>query len=149
MFWFVLAIGGAAFDALYYILFKKFLRDIDQSVLFGGVSLISAVILFGASSAKGVPPIGANFYSAVLIMGILNTVAAILYLHALKISDVSLIIPFLFFTPRVSCGYLVYFFERSSHSVARGWCFFDCVWLIFDVSLKENELERYRKLNFC
>lgn len=99
MVWFIFAIFGALFDAIYYTSIKKLLKNIDQYVLASGVFLSSFIVLFLISIIKGIPEIGSAFYSSVLATGVLNVIAAILYFKALKITDLSLSVPMISFTP--------------------------------------------------
>jgi uncharacterized membrane protein len=48
---------------------------------------------------SGIPEIGPAFYQSVFVTGLLNVVAAILYYKALKMTDLSLSIPMISFTP--------------------------------------------------
>ncbi len=99
MTWFILAIVGAFFNASYYALIKKNLQDINQYVLSAGVFLISFIFLSIVSILKGLPKIDPAFYPSVFITGILNFIAVILYFKALKITDLSIAIPMISFTP--------------------------------------------------
>jgi drug/metabolite transporter (DMT)-like permease len=99
MYWYVLAIISAFFEALYYTLIKKLVRKEDIRVIASGVFLTGAVILFSASLVRGIPEIGTQFYSSVFVTGILNVFAVVLYFRALKKTDISLSLPMLSFTP--------------------------------------------------
>lgn len=99
MAWFVFALLGAFFDASYYALIKKNLQDINQYVLSAGIFFASSVILFIISILKGIPEIGSSFYSSVFATGVLNVIAAALCFKALKITDLSLALPMISFTP--------------------------------------------------
>lgn len=99
MLWFLLALSGAFFDGLYYAIIKKIVKDIDQYVLAGGVFFVSFIALGLISLFKGIPEIGPKLYFSIIMTGSLNVIAAILYFKALKISDLSLTIPMLSFTP--------------------------------------------------
>jgi len=97
--WFIFALLGAFFSATYYMLNKKLLKDINQHVLASGVFLSGFVIMFIISLAAGIPSIGSRFYFAVFASALINVIAAILYLKALKTTDLSLAIPMISFTP--------------------------------------------------
>lgn len=99
MVWYLFALLGAMSDSTFYMLSKKLLRNIDQYVLAAWVFLTSSVALLLISIIRGVPAIGPAFYSSVLVTGILNVIAAILYYKALRITDLSLSIPMISFTP--------------------------------------------------
>jgi len=99
MVWFIFAMLGAFFDATYYTLIKKNLQNINQYVLSTGVFLASSIVLFVISIFRGFPEIGSAFYSSVFATGVLNVIAAVLYFKALKITDLSLAMPMISFTP--------------------------------------------------
>ena len=99
MIWFILTILGALFDAAYYASIKKFLKDIDQYVLVSGTFLCSFIIMLAISLLNGIPVIGPGFYPSVLATWVLNIIAVTLYLKALKITDLSLSVPIMSFTP--------------------------------------------------
>lgn len=99
MAWFIFAFLGAFFNATYYTLVKKYLKNVNQYVLSAGVFLASSVILFIISLVKGLPEIGPVFYSSLIATGVINVIAAILYYRALKITDLSHAIPMISFTP--------------------------------------------------
>ncbi|MDW7727077.1 MAG: DMT family transporter [Candidatus Methanoperedens sp.] len=99
MVWFLFALFGALFDSLFYMLSKRLLRNTDQYVLAGGVFLSSFVVLLAVSLYIGIPGIGQGFYASVLVTAVLNVIAAVLYYRALRITDLSLSIPMISFTP--------------------------------------------------
>lgn len=99
MVWYIFAIGGAFFDATFYAAVKKGLKNIDQYVLASGVFLLSAMMLLLISFVNGLPELGPAFYSAVTASAVLNLIAAVLYFRALKITDLSLAVPMISFTP--------------------------------------------------
>ena len=101
MFWFVFAVCGAFLDATYYMSIKKILSNnaINRYALASGVFLSAFIVLFLISLLKGIPEIGSFFYSPVVLTGVLNFVAVILYFKALQITDLSLSVPMLSFTP--------------------------------------------------
>lgn len=99
MIWVIFAILGAFFDATFYALIKKSLQNVNQHILSAGAFLVSSFILFLFSIFKGLPEIGPGFYFAVFATGTLNVIAVPLYFKALKITDLSLALPILSFTP--------------------------------------------------
>lgn len=99
MTWAIFAILGAFFTATYYASIKRLLRDINQYVLASGVFLSCFLMLFLVSIIKGFPEIGPAFYSSVSATVILNIIAVTLYFKALRITDLSLAMPVIAFTP--------------------------------------------------
>lgn len=99
MFWVILAIIGAISNAAYYIIIKNHIADRDPRILTALGMLISGVLLLIISAAQGFPVIGPEYYSAVIISGILNIIGLSLIFRALESSDLSLSMPMLSFTP--------------------------------------------------
>ncbi|MBN1645530.1 EamA family transporter [Candidatus Woesearchaeota archaeon] len=99
MIWFVFALLAALGDSTYFMLAKRFLKGMDMYVLASGTFMMWAAILFIITFFRRIPAIQEGFWTAVLVTGILNIVAIILYYKALKITDLSLAMPLLSFTP--------------------------------------------------
>lgn len=104
MLWFVYAILGAITSAVYYALIKKYLKNIDQLVLSGGVFICCSAMLFALSFARGIPTLGEDFMWSVIASSILNILAAYLSFKALKLTDLSLAMPMISFTPLFMIG---------------------------------------------
>jgi len=99
MVWSLFAVSGAVLTAVYYILIKRYLRDVDLHVLAGGVFLATAAILAVFSLIRGIPEIGPGFWPAAAVTSFLNVIASLLYFKALRMTDISLTVPMLSFTP--------------------------------------------------
>ncbi|MFH1072482.1 MAG: EamA family transporter [Nanoarchaeota archaeon] len=99
MVWYLLSLLGAFFDATYYALIKRFLRQVHYAILGSGVFFMAFLILFLVSLIRGIPVLGKGFFLAVLVTSVLNLVATILYYAAFKTSDLSLTMPMISFTP--------------------------------------------------
>jgi drug/metabolite transporter (DMT)-like permease len=99
MLWVFLAIIGAVSNASYYIIIKNHIIDRDPRILTALGFLLSAVLLLAISAARGFPVIGPDYYSAVIISGILNIIGLGLIFRAMESSDLSLSMPMLSFTP--------------------------------------------------
>ena len=99
MLWFILALLGAFFDATHYALIKRYLTHIDQYTLSAGVFISTSLFLFLVTLWRGIPALGSSFITAVLATSIINVAAAILFYKALKITDLSLAVPMISFTP--------------------------------------------------
>ena len=97
--WFIFALVGAVFDAVYYSITKRFLKNIGVYALAGGTFTIAGIILSVFSFIKGVPELGEHLYIGIIGTGILNIIAASLYYKALKITDLSLAVPMTALTP--------------------------------------------------
>jgi drug/metabolite transporter (DMT)-like permease len=99
MLWVILAVIGAISNSAYYIIIKNHITDRDPRILTALGMLISGVLLLIISAAQGFPVIGPEYYSAVIISGILNIIGLSLIFRALESSDLSLSMPMLSFTP--------------------------------------------------
>ncbi|MDO8538252.1 MAG: EamA family transporter [archaeon] len=99
MIWFVFAFVGALMQALYYFFSKRFLLKIDSEVLAAGAFLIAGICFGLIAFFAGIPNINADlflFSGGSAVIGIIGT---ILTYKALKITDLSLTMPMLAFTP--------------------------------------------------
>ena len=99
MTWIIPAILGALFDTTHYVLVKRSLKDLNQYALASGVFLSSSVMMFPVSLIKGFPEIGSAFYYSVPATVILSIAAVVLYYKSLRITDLSLAVPMMSFTP--------------------------------------------------
>lgn len=99
MIWFALALAGALAQAVYSAGAKVLLSRITPARLAGGSYLVAAVSLAAISLARGVPAISPGFFGAVLVTAAINTAATCLLYRALSLSDLSLCMPILSFTP--------------------------------------------------
>lgn len=97
--WYLLALLGAALDATYYALVKKYLDSVRPYILGAGAFLSAGFILCLVSLIRGIPAIGPDFYLGVVVTSILNIIAIILSFKALRTTDISLALPMLSFTP--------------------------------------------------
>lgn len=99
MAWFLLALAGALAQAAYSAGAKALLARFHPARLAGGTFLAAALALAAISLARGVPPVAPSFPAAVLATVAINTAATVLFYRALSISDLSLCLPMLSFTP--------------------------------------------------
>ncbi len=99
MLWFFLALGGAFLVAVYFMELKRLIATMDSQVLAGTVFLGCGLLMLSISLMNGLPEIGELFIPAVGASVLINIAATLLYLRALKITDLSLAIPMIAFTP--------------------------------------------------
>lgn len=98
MIWFVFAFCTALFRSFTDVFSKKGLQKVDEYVVswslrFFGFLFLVPLLIFG------IPSIGVNFFPSLVVAGILNAVSTVLYIKALKCSDLSLVVPMTAFTP--------------------------------------------------
>lgn len=99
MLWLPLALLGAVCQAGYSFSVKVFLRSISPLFLAGYSFLAASLFLFSLVLASGIPPIGPGLVPAVAATVAINILATILLYRALSMTDLSLCVPVLAFTP--------------------------------------------------
>ena len=82
------------------VLGKKFLQDIDEYLLAWGQRLFALPLLFLVLLFYGgIPDIEPLFWLALAVSSVINTICAILYFKAIKLSDLSQSVPLQAFSP--------------------------------------------------
>lgn len=99
MIWFLLSISAAFFVSIQDVIRKKALKNIDNYVFTWGMIFFSFIFLVPLLFFIEIPKLWDNFFYTLFIAWILNTITAILYVKALKESDLSLVSPIVTFTP--------------------------------------------------
>lgn len=103
MLWFLFALGAAAGEAVKGTLVKKATGNFDQIVVawswwvFGAIA--ATAVLLPVSLALGLPETGAEYWTIVLVRTFFEMFATLLYVHALRIAELSLAAPMLSLTP--------------------------------------------------
>ena len=97
--WLLLSFLTAAFESLKDVACKKGLQNLDEYTLAWGIRAFSLPPLLIYLVLTGIPGLDAGFWPALLVGGTLNVAATVLFLKALKYSDLSLSIPMVTFTP--------------------------------------------------
>lgn len=97
--WILLAALSALFEGINTILLKKSLAKIDEYLISFGISFFSFFPIAYLAYNNGIPEIGDNFLSNLLIVCLLDFIGIICTFRALKFSDVSLAMPLATFTP--------------------------------------------------
>jgi len=99
MFWLVLALATAFFTAAGDALTKHYLRPLGTANMALARVLGPIVILLPLLFLQPWPRLDATFWKTVLILLPLETTALMCYMEAIRISPLSLTVPFLAFTP--------------------------------------------------
>jgi len=99
MLWFLLALGGALSNAIFNFTIKKIMKDVDPFILLTWTYLFGGCVLSLFVFSQGVPEIGPSFIPTLCIIIIMGIVSLSLYFFSIKITDISLCIPMLSFTP--------------------------------------------------
>ena len=99
MLWFIFAFLTALFEATKDILSKKSLKDIDEYVVAWSLPCFALPFLLPILLFTEIPPLGERFWLALVTGGTLYAFTLVLYMKALKSSDLSITVPMLTFTP--------------------------------------------------
>ncbi len=99
MLWLLFALLTALFESLKDIFSKKSLKGTDEFVVAWALPCFALPFLIPALIVTGVPHLGSRFWLALLSGTSLYAVTLILYMRAIKISDLSITVPMLTFTP--------------------------------------------------
>lgn len=98
--WFLFSILTAFFESLKDVSSKKALKNIDEYYISWSLRFISSIFLIPILLFFiDIPSLKKPFFLVLLIAGIVDSVTTILYMKAIKHSDLSLSIPLLTFTP--------------------------------------------------
>ena len=62
MIWFIFALLGAFFDATYHMLVKKYVNNVDKTLLASGSMYVGFLVLITISLIKGIPELGNQFF---------------------------------------------------------------------------------------
>jgi drug/metabolite transporter (DMT)-like permease len=103
MFWLIFAWLTALFESFTDVASKKSLKNVDTYIVaffirFSAFLFLIPVLVL-VIFLWGFPTIGSQFWLALLISGSLNVLTTVLYMNALKHSDLSISVPMLAFTP--------------------------------------------------
>ena len=99
MIWFIFAILTAFFESLKDVFSKKNLKNIDEYIVSLSLRLFALPFLIPLLFFIEIPSLGNQFWITLLIGGSLNVITTILYMKAIKYSDLSITVPIVTFTP--------------------------------------------------
>ncbi|WP_341732702.1 EamA family transporter [Microcoleus sp. EPA2] len=99
MTWLILGIFTAFFEAVKDVFGKQNLKKSDEYVVAWSLSFFSVISLTPWVIYTGIPALNSQFWFALLIGGSINAVTALLYIKAIKVSDLSLTVPLVALTP--------------------------------------------------
>jgi uncharacterized membrane protein len=99
MVWFICSILTAFFESIKDIFSKRNLKDIDEYIVSWSLTLFALPFLVPFLFFIRLPHLGNQFWTALFFGGSLNVIATILYMKAIKYSDLSLTVPMIAFTP--------------------------------------------------
>lgn len=99
MTWVTLGILTAFFEAVKDVFGKQNLQKSNEYVVAWSLSFFSVIFLLPWVLYTGIPALNTQFWLALLTGGSINAVTAILYMKAIKLSDLSLTLPLVALTP--------------------------------------------------
>lgn len=99
MVWFICSILTAFFESIKDIFSKENLKNIDEYIVSWSLTLFALPFLVPFLFFIRIPHLGNQFWTALFFGGSLNVIATILYMKAIKYSDLSLTVPIIAFTP--------------------------------------------------
>jgi len=99
MLWLIFSFFTALFESLKDVFSKKSLKNIDEYVVSWSLRFFALPFLIPLLFFIEIPSLGNKFWLALLVSGSLNVIATILYMKAIKHSDLSITVPMVTFTP--------------------------------------------------
>src|SRR3989338_4529525 len=102
MVWLLFAFLTAFFESLKDVFSKKSLENCDEYVVAWSLRFFALLFLIPLLFFIEIPSwqsLGLQFWVALFIAGFLNVIATILYMRAIKSSDLSITVPMVTFTP--------------------------------------------------
>jgi len=99
MSWFFFALLTAFFRSLTDVAGKFGLKNMDEYIVAWSLFLFALPFIALLLIFEGIPEIGDDFWMALLIGGGANILTNLLYMRAIKVSDLSITIPLITFTP--------------------------------------------------
>jgi len=97
--WIILSFLTVFFESIKDVFSKKTLKDIDEYIVAWALRVFALPFLLPILFFIKIPELGDKFLLVLLISGFLNIVATILYMRAIKLSDLSITVPMVTFTP--------------------------------------------------
>jgi drug/metabolite transporter (DMT)-like permease len=97
--WLILGILTAFFEAVKDVFSKQNLKKSDEYVVAWSLSFFSVIFLAPWVLYTGIPTLNTQFAIALLIGSSINAVTSVLYIKAIKVSDLSLTVPLVALTP--------------------------------------------------
>ncbi|PSO74680.1 MAG: hypothetical protein BRC40_06545 [Cyanobacteria bacterium QH_8_48_120] len=99
MVWFLFAALTAMSESFKDVTSKRGLKHLDEYVVSWSLIFFTLPLLLPLLFFIEIPPLGDQFGLALMVGASLNVVAMILYIKALKLSDLSITVPLITFTP--------------------------------------------------
>ena len=97
--WIVFSLLNAFFESLKDVQSKRKLVHVDEYVVGWAMNAFAGVLLFVVVVFNGIPVITQKFWIALAVRGIINFFTTVMYMRAIRETDLSLTVPLLTFTP--------------------------------------------------
>ncbi len=97
--WIVFSLLNAFFESLKDVQSKRKLVHVDEYVVGWAMNALAGVLLFVVVAFIGIPVITQKFWIALGVSGIINFFTTVMYMRAIRETDLSLTVPLLTFTP--------------------------------------------------
>jgi uncharacterized membrane protein len=99
MVWFIFAVLTALFDSMKDVSSKYSLKNIDEYIVSWSFRFFALLFLIPLLPFTEIPPMDSQFLTVLFIAGSLGTIATVLYMKAIRYSDLSITAPMITFTP--------------------------------------------------
>lgn len=99
MSWIIFSFLAAFFDSMKDVFSKNSLKNIDEYAVAYALRFFALLFLIPLLIFIKIPQFGTQFWPALFISGSLNVITTILYMKAIKHSDLSIAIPMVTFSP--------------------------------------------------
>jgi len=99
MAWFLFSLLTSLFESLKDVSSKKGLQNVNEYVVSWSLRFFSSLFLIPFLLFIDIPSLGNRFFIALIFAGGIDSITTILYMKAIKDSDLSLTIPMVTFTP--------------------------------------------------
>lgn len=96
---FIFAFLTAIFESFKDLFSKRGLKAVDEYMASFSFKFFALPFLLPLVFIYGIPHLGSNYLIALIIDGLLNVVTITLYMRAIKVSDLSITVPLVAFTP--------------------------------------------------
>lgn len=99
MTWIILSVLTALFESGKDALGKKGLERSDEYIVACSWRVLALPFLLPLLAISGLPALGSAFWPALMVSGGLNVITAVAYMRAIRLSDLSVTVPLVAFTP--------------------------------------------------
>ncbi len=152
MIWFIFSILTAFFESMKDVFSKKSLKNIDDYIVSWSYSFFSLPFLIPILFFMEIPSLSIQFWIILIIAGFLGSISTILYMKAIKSSDLSITTPMLTFVPLfllITSPIMLYKSQKNLDQIKTGWKalipigFFSALTLIFQMNALKLALVVY------